>query len=540
MTFENWLGIAGGIALFLYGIRIMGNGIERLAGSKLKTILEKLTKNRFMGLILGLTITGIIQSSNAVSVMTVGFVNAHLMPLSNAVGVIMGANIGTTITGQLIAFNIDAISPIIAFVGVMGMTFFKKKPWNNIFYVIAGLGMLFMGMMLMKKNMMPLKDEAWFVSLVASLENPLLGILFGTLMTMLLQSVSASVGVLQAMAAAGAFGAHPLTIAAYLICGQNIGCTTVSVIAAMGGTKDAKRTAAIHVMFNVFACIICVLLLQLFPQVISFIERISGEGNYAQQLANANTFLKIGATIILFPLSGLLIKLSQLIIRGEDLTGGLRLIHIPPKGFGSAAVAVSGAELECNRMFELAVTNMERVAEALKTKKKDDLEIIDNDEETIDFLNHEIAKALVDINRAGLGEPEARSIDRMHHIITDYERIGDHAENIAGYIAHMRENKLTLSEAAMGELDNLFSKVITIMRNAHAYMMDPSSVDYAEIEREEQEIDDLVDEYKNAHISRMEKKQCSADIGMLYVEMLTDLERVGDHAMNIAETRAPK
>ena len=183
MSFENWIGIAGGIALFLYGIRIMGNGIERLAGSKLKTILEKLTKNRFMGLILGITITGIIQSSNAVSVMTVGFVNAHLMPLSNAVGVIMGANIGTTITGQLIAFNIDAISPIIAFVGVMGMTFFKKKPWNNIFYVIAGLGMLFMGMMFMKKNMMPLKDEAWFVSLVASLENPLLGILFGTLMT---------------------------------------------------------------------------------------------------------------------------------------------------------------------------------------------------------------------------------------------------------------------------------------------------------------------------------------------------------------------
>ncbi|MBR0136678.1 MAG: Na/Pi cotransporter family protein [Clostridia bacterium] len=540
MTFENWLGIAGGIALFLYGIRIMGNGIERLAGSKLKTILEKLTKNRFMGLVLGIIITGIIQSSNAVSVMTVGFVNAHLMPLSNAVGVIMGANVGTTITGQLIAFNIDAISPIIAFVGVMGMTFFKKKPWNNIFYVIAGLGMLFMGMMLMKKNMMPLKDEAWFVSLVSSLENPLLGILFGTLMTMLLQSVSASVGVLQAMAAAGAFGAHPLTIAVYLICGQNIGCTTVSVIAAMGGTKDAKRTACIHVMFNVFACVICVLLLQLFPGVIGFIERISGEGNYAQQLANANTFLKIGATLIMFPLSGLLIKLSQLIIRGDDLTGGMRLIHIPPKGFGSAAVAVSGAELECNRMFDLAATNMERVAEALKTRKKGDLEQIDTDEETIDFLNHEIAKALVDINRAGLGEPEARAIDRMHHVITDYERIGDHAENIAGYVAHMRENKLSLSEAAMAELDNLFGKVITIMRNAHSYMMDPTSIDYAEIEREEQEIDDLVDEYKNAHISRMEKKQCSADIGMLYVEMLTDLERVGDHAMNIAETRAPK
>ncbi len=539
MTFENWISIAGGIALFLYGIRIMGNGIERLAGSKLKKILEKLTKNRFMGLILGVVITGIIQSSNAVSVMTVGFVNAGLMPLENAVGVIMGANIGTTITGQLIAFNIDKFAPIIAFVGVMGMTFLRKKPWNNIFYIVAGLGMLFMGMLLMKTHMKPLATEDWFQNIVLSVEhNPLLGVLFGTIMTMLLQSVSASVGVLQAMAAAGALGAHPLAIAVYLICGQNIGCTTVSVIAAMGCTKDAKRTAAIHVMFNVFACVICVILLQFIP-ITTWIEKLT-PNNPAQQLANANTFLKIGATLIMFPLSGLLIKLSRVIIRGEDAFDGLRLIHIPAKGFGSAAVAVSGAELECNRMFDLAVANMERVSVALKTRKKDDLETIDKDEETIDFLNHEIAKALVDINRAGLGEPEARAIDRMHHVITDYERIGDHAENIAGYVAHMRENKLSLSEAAMAELDNLFGKVVTIMRNAHSYMMDPTSIDYAEIEREEQEIDDLVDEYKNAHIARMEKKQCSADIGMLYVEMLTDLERVGDHAMNIAETRAPK
>ena len=540
MTFQNWIGIAGGIALFLYGIRIMGNGIERLAGSRLKTILEKLTKNRFMGLLAGMVITGIIQSSNAVSVMTVGFVDTGLMPLENAVGVIMGANIGTTITGQLIAFNIDQFAALIAFIGVMGMTFLKKKPWNNIFYTIAGLGMLFMGMMLMKQHMMPLKDEQWFISVVTSLENPILGILFGTLMTILLQSVSASVGILQAMAAAGAFGAHPLTIAVYLICGQNIGCTTVSVLAAVGGSKDAKRTAAIHVMFNLFACVICVLLLQIFPGVIGFIERISGTENYAQQLANANTFLKLGATLIMFPLSGLLIKLSRLIIRGEDKHAGKRLIHIPAKGFGSSAVAVMGAELECNRMYELAVTNMEHVYEAMKTKKKGDLDEIDNNEETIDFLNHEIAKALVDINRAGLGEPEARSIDRMHHVITDYERIGDHAENIAGYVAHMRENKLGLSESAMSEMDNLFPKVISIVKDAFTSMHDRSAVPLSEIERREQEIDDLVDEYKNAHITRMEQKVCSADIGMLYVEMLTDLERVGDHALNIAEAGSKK
>lgn len=535
MTFESWVGIAGGIALFLFGIRLMGNGIERLAGSKLKSILEKLTKNRFLGLLVGTLITGIIQSSNAVSVMTVGFVNAGLMPLENAVGVIMGANIGTTITGQLIAFKVDAVAPLLALVGVMGMTFFKKKPWNNIFYTLTGLGLLFMGMMLMKKYMEPLAGEVWFQNIVASLENPILGILFGTAMTILLQSVSASVGVLQAMAAAGALGAHPLTIAVYLICGQNIGCTTVSVIAAMDGTKDAKRTAAIHVMFNVFACLICVALLTIFPGVISFIERISGETNYTQQLANANTFLKLAATLIMFPASTLLIKLSRLIIRGEDKLEGRRLIHIPAKGFGSSAVVVSAVELECDRMFNLALGNMRGVFEALKAKKKGDLEEIDNNEETIDYLNHEIAKILVDINRAGLGEPEARSIDRMHHVITDYERIGDHAENMAGYIAHLRENRIVFSEAALEELDNLFTKVLAIVENAQNCMKEPTPERLCDVERREQEIDDLVDQYKNNHISRMEKRLCSADTGMLYVEMLTDLERVGDHALNIAQ-----
>lgn len=535
MTFENWVGIAGGIALFLYGIRIMGNGIERLAGSRLKKILEKLTKNRFLGLVVGTLITGIIQSSNAVSVMTVGFVNAGLMPLENAVGVIMGANVGTTITGQLIAFNIGAVAPILAFIGVMGMTFFKKKPWNNIFYTVAGLGMLFFGMELMKGYMTPLGNEEWFQNIIASLENPLLGILFGTLMTMLLQSVSASVGVLQAMAASGALGTHPLSIAMYLICGQNIGCTTVSVIAAMDGTKDAKRTAAIHVLFNVFACLICVLLLMIFPNVIGFIERISGAENYAQQLANANTFLKIGATLVMFPLSGLLIKLSRLIVRGEDKLEGLHLIHIPAKGFGSAAVAVTSVELECDRMYDLALSNMRIVSKAISTKTKGDIEEINQNEETIDYLNREIAKALVDINRAGLGEPEARAIDRMHHVITDYERIGDHAENVADYIVHLRDNKIVFSDAAKAELDNLFTIVVGMMEKAYSCMKEPSLTLLHEIEQTEQEIDDLVEEYKNNHISRMDQRLCSADTGMLYVEMLTDLERVGDHAMNIAE-----
>lgn len=531
MSFENWLGIIGGIALFLFGIKVMGGGIERLAGAKLKTILEKLTKNRFIGLIVGALITGIIQSSNAVSVMTVGFVNAGLMPLDNAVGVIMGANVGTTITGQLIAFKIDTIAAIIALVGVMGMTFFKKKPWNDIFYTAAGLGMLFMGMMLMKENMTLLGSEPWFRAIIAYIEeHPLLGVLFGMIMTMLLQSVSASVGVLQAMAAAGVLGLRP---AIFLICGQNIGCTTVSVIAAMGGTKDAKRTAAIHVLFNVFACVVCIVLLQFLP-LDKWVASLS-PGNPMQQIANANTFLKLGATILLFPLSGLLIKLSRLIIRGEDEKKGHRLVHITTESFGSAAVAVSSAERECDRMFNIAFENLVLVKAAMTEKKKGDMELIEENEETLDYLNSEISKVLVEINRIGLGGAEARLVDRMHHVIVDYERIGDHANNLAGYIKHLRDEQLKFSEVALADILGLYDKAIAIVKEAYACMNDPRAVPLESVAEKEQEIDDLVEKLENDHIDRMEQGLCSANVGMLYVEMLTDLERVGDHALNIAE-----
>ena len=540
MTIENWIGIIGGIAIFLFGIKIMGNGIERLAGARLKSILEKLTKNRFLGLLVGTLITGIIQSSNAVSVMTVGFVNAGLMPLENAVGVIMGANIGTTITGQLIAFNIDAYAPIIAFIGVMLMTFLKKRPWSDILYALTGLGLLFMGMTLMKDHMKVLAEVEWFSNLILSLDgSPILAVLVGTVMTMALQSVSASVGVLQAMAVAMA-GTLPLSTAVYLICGQNIGCTTVSVLASVGCTKDAKRTACIHVLFNVFACIICVILLQIFPGVLDFIARISGTvnggPNYAQQLANANTFLKIAATVLMFPLSSLLIKLSRLIIRGEDKLEGRRLLHIVGgKDFGSSVTAVASVEKETERMFSLALENLKKVYAALTAPRKNDLDGINENEETLDWLNSEISKYLVEINRNGLGEADARSVDRMHHVIVDYERIGDHANNIAGYVQHMRERKLSFSDAAMDEIAPLFLKVLTIVEDAHTCMQDSKTMPLSSIAEREQEVDDLVDLYENNHIKRLSEGKCSAEIGMLYVEALTDLERISDHALNIAE-----
>ena len=530
MEVSNWIGIAGGLALFIYGIRIMGDGIERMAGSKLKSILEKLTRNRFLGLLVGVGITAIIQSSNATAAMTVGFVNAGLMDLGNAVGVIMGANIGTTITGQLIAFKIDSIAPIITFVGVALLMFSKKNRMVSFAQTIVGLGVLFMGMRLMTDNMQPLAREQWFIDLMAGMENPFLGILAGTLFTLIFQSVSASVGILQAMAGAGVIGLHQ---AIYIICGQNIGCTVAAVTAAVGGTKQAKRTALFHVLFNVFASLICVALCSLLPCVDWIISLHPDDP--VRQIADANTLLKVAATIIQFPCASLIIKLTKLLIPGEDELSGQRLLHINKVDFGMSSIAIAQVQAEVKRMYELAQSNLEGAWKAMFHPEKGDIERLRRDEETINYLNREITVALVEINSSGLGAGDARLIDQMHHVIVDFERIGDHADNIAGYIEHCREADLNFSEIAASELTQLFEKVCGIVRDAYATMTSPIDHPLKDIEDREEEVDVTVERLENEHIKRLEQGLCKAEVGMMYVEILTDLERVSDHALNIAQ-----
>ena len=529
MELANWFGIAGGLALFLYGIKMMGDGIEKLAGSRLKLILERLTKNRFCGLMVGLVITAIIQSSNATSAMTVNFVNAGMMSFSNAVGVIMGANIGTTVTGQLIAFKIDTVASIIAFIGVGGYLICKGKTGRNAFQTVAGLGILFMGMTLMKENMSPLADEAWFISLMSKMENPILGIISGTIFTMIVQSASASVGILQAMAGAGAIG---LGQSIFFICGIDIGCTVAAVTAAAGGSRDAKRTACIHVMFNVMATIICVAACSLLPCV-SWVESLS-PGDPVQQIANVNTLLKVVATVILFPCAPLMERLARKIIRGED-GGGRQLLHIKKLDFGMTSIAISQVQAEVDRMFELAHSNFELARRAMFEKTKGDLELISENEDVLNFLNKEITNALVEINSKGLGAGDAALIDQMHHIIVDFERIGDHSYNLGEYAEHMREEKMTFSEHANAGLQELMDMVSRIMQDAYISMKSPKMIPLSEIERQEQAIDDKVIDLQNQHIARLENHRCTADAGMIYIEILTDLERMGDHSMNVAE-----
>lgn len=530
MHWTDILGLMGGLALFLYGINLMGEGMELLAGSRLKSILEKLTRNRFLAMIIGVLLTAVIQSSNAVTAMTVGFVNAGLMEFPRAIGIIMGANIGTTVTGQLIALNVTQIAPIFSFVGVVLFLYLgKNKRLRHIGMVLAGLGVLFMGMKMMSTSMEPLQDVQWFRDVMVSFRNPLLGIAVGALFTALVQSSSASVGVMQAMAMQNLIG---LDSAIYVLCGQNIGCTIAAIMAAIGGNKGAKRTALVHLLINVTGTVLFVIICQLTPFV-PWVESLT-PNNGAAQIANAHTIFNVITTMLLLPASGLLAKVATILIPGEDLDKDTpRLLHITST-FGAVSLGVAQAEAEIGRMEGMARENLRLAVEALFTKGGT-LQKIHEDEETIDYLNKEITAALIRLNAMELTTKDADYISGMYHVISDIERIGDHAENIAGYAERLRAENRTFSEAATQELRELSVRVYEIVDRAYAHFSDPSQEKMEDIEALEQSIDDMVDDFQERHIHRLSDNICAPDLGMLYVEILTDMERVADHALNIAQ-----
>ncbi len=530
MTITEVLGLLGGLALFLYGMRMMGDGLERMAGSRLKSILETLTRNRFLGMLVGAALTALIQSSNAMTAMTVGFVNAGLMDLSQAIGVIMGANIGTTMTGQLIALKVTTIAPLFAFVGVVLFLFIKNKKLHYFGQVLAGLGILFMGMNIMSTSMAPLKDVVWFQQAMTSFSNPFIGVAAGALFTLLVQSSSASIGVMQAMALQGLIG---LDSAIYVLCGQNIGCTIAAIMAAIGANKNAKRTALVHLLFNITGTLIFIVAAQTLPFV-SWIESLT-PGNGVAQIANAHTIFNVATTALLLPCANLLAKIATKLIPGEEEDTGPRLLHITDMAFGAASVGIAQADAEVKRMEGLARDNLRTACNALFTWSDGALERVHQNEETIDFLNKEITKALVRINALELTHSDARHLSALYHVLSDIERIGDHAENIVDYAAFCREKSNQFSEEARTGLFALCEKVFTIVDEAYAHFCVPDDGMMATINTLEDEIDDTVDQLQADHIIRLSEQRCTADLGMIYVEILTDLERVSDHALNIAQ-----
>lgn len=531
MDIWNVVSLMGGLAMFIFGMNLMSDGLKLVAGSYLKKILEKLTQNRIVAMMVGAGLTALIQSSNAMCVMVVGFVNAGLMELERSVGILMGAKIGTTITGQLIAFNISQIAPVIAFVGVAITMSFKKPKIKNVGQIIASLGVLFIGLGTMSTAMKPLANEAWFQNILQQFSNPILGVLVGIIFTVIIQSASASVGVLQMMAVSGVMGFHQ---AFFIMLGMNIGASVAPALASLSGRKDAKRVALIVVLFESIGMLLFMIASSVFPALLDWIASTS-PNNPSRQIANANTIFNLVTVMVLLPCSGYLVKMAQWIIRGKDRKEAAELHYIDESGYQSGTVLIGQIDQEVGRMSGLVRNNLEASTKAYFAEKVLTNEAFDENESTVDFLNKEITATLIRTSEMGLSAKEAMHVGNLYHIVADLERIGDHAENMLGYANQLKSNKQKFSGKALKELNNLCDSVYQIYDLACTYFAEPDRELYKVIHDLEAEIDDKVEKMRNSNIKRLAKMKCEANQGLFYSEILVDLERVADHCLNIAQ-----
>lgn len=528
----------GGVGLFLYGIKIMGQGLEMAAGSKLKSLLDKVTSNKFMAVLIGIVITALIQSSSATTVMVVGFVNAGLMNLVQATGVIMGANVGTTVTSILIALNLSDLAPLFIFTGALLLVFSKKKFLSHIGEIVAGFGLLFMGMDVMSSSMEPLRNSQFFNDLMIKANNPFIGILIGIVFTAIIQSSSASIGILQALALKGLI---PIEFAVFILFGQNIGTVITALLSSAGSKNNSKRAAIIHLLFNVFGTAIFVVIALVSNHLpISFydiLEKIA-PGNTVAQISAAHIIFNVASTILLFPFSNKLVALSCRIIPDtvDELAKKQQLSYLDERILSTPPLAVKQAGNEVIRMAELAKENFIKAANAFINVDTKDLDEIAETEEVINYLNHNITPYLVKINNLDISEQDTEYISSLFHAITDIERIGDHATNLAEATMYRLENKPVLSDDAIYELKEMIIKIellleksIKIFKNQSATYDEAKDAVYLE-----EDIDDLHDMANKNHIQRMNKGKCDTKAGMLFVNTVTDFERVADHAINIA------
>ena len=537
------LGLLGGLALFLYGMQMMSSGLEAAAGNRMKRILEKLTANRFLGVLVGAGITAVIQSSSAMTVMVVGFVNSGMMTLRQAVWIIMGANIGTTITGQLIALDIGQLAPLFAFVGVAMVVFFKKPQIHHYGNILAGLGVLFIGMEMMSSSMEPLREWPAFVEMVSTFSNPLVGIAAGTLFTAIIQSSSASVGILQAMAAGGIVG---LDSAVYVLFGQNIGTCITAVLASFGTSRNAKRTTIIHLMFNLFGTVLFTIICMTTP--LTDLVASFTPGSPDSQIANMHTLFNIVTTLILLPFGTLLVKVAMRILpdRNENEKEGMHLAYLVPgpaltrqeHPIGFSAMYVNQLRQEISRMLGMARQNVDLAFEAVLAVDPRRLEQAEETEEYIDFLNKEICRYISDVIVNETNEKDSAAVSAYYLISGNIERIGDHAMNICEYTQLLKRKNIHFSEDARAELrkmQNVCLEAIDILETEPGVDVDRWLERAASFE---QKIDDMTGEFRDSQLDRMRRGTCSDEGGIIFSELLTDFERIGDHVLNIAEQRA--
>ena len=528
------ISLLGGLGLFLYGMNLMGESLEKVAGSKMKKIIELLTKNIFMGVLLGAVVTAVIQSSSATTVMVVGFVNAGLMGLPQAVGVIMGANIGTTVTAQIVSFDLTGMAPLALGIGILLYLFAGNEKYKQVGEVFIGFGLLFTGMESMKLAVSPLAEYKGFTDLLSTFGRyPILGLLLGFGITAIIQSSSAAMGMLVVLASQGLV---PLSSALPILFGQNIGTCVTSLISSIGANKNAKRAAMIHLIFNILGTIIFLILLN--GIVVKFVVSLD-PGNVARQIANVHTIFNIVSTILLLPCNKLIVKLAMRIVPDkedeieEDESRVIkyiddRMIQTPP-------IALASTIKEVARMGEKARDSVDYAMEGILEASSEGIERCFKQEKSINQLQKTILNYLLKLSKAPLSEEDRETVDTLFNTVNDIERIGDHAENLAEIAQSAIDGQVYFSEQGQNEISDMYNKVIASYSYALESMV-TSDVNLAcKVIKMEEQVDIMEESCRVNHMRRLNNNLCSIDNGIIYFEILANLERISDHAANIAE-----
>ena len=531
----------GGLAMFIYGMNIMADGLQHAAGSKMKKILEVLTQNKLMGIALGALVTAIIQSSSATTVMVVGFVNAGLMNLTQAISVIMGANIGTTITGGLVSagewakmFSPSTLAPIAVMVGVIITLVGKRQQSKDVAGIIIGFGILFIGMNTMSDAVYPLRESEVFKTAFISMgSNPFLGILVGAGVTAIIQSSSASQGILLSLASAGLV---PTNAAVFIIMGQNIGTCVTAILSSVGASKNAKCVGTMHLTFNIAGTIIfSILAMFLFAR----LDPSYGEGIINMtQISFIHTVFNVGTTIILMPFSGYIIKFAMK-VNGlkavETKSDEAELVHLDKRMMSTPSVAVEGAKLETIRMGRIARENLSLALSTLSDHDEEKMADVKQREFVIDKLCDNISKYLIDLCMLHLSDKDNEMVTSLLNTVSDMERVGDHAENIVELAEEMKQEGISFSDTALEELNEMSTTTLGAYDNA-VKALELDDITYAvKTSFLEDQVDAMEKKLRAGHIERLSNAECSVNAGIHFIDLLGNLERVSDHAMNIAQ-----
>ena len=535
MSLYDAFTLLGGVGLFLYGMTIMSTGLRNACGDNLRVLLEKATRNKITSVLAGIAVTVFVQSSSATDVMVIGFVTSGMMTLSQAIGVIMGANIGTTVTAQITAFNIGAIAPIMLFIGAIIYLFVKNKTVQHTGSVILGFGMLFVGITFMKSAIAPLAELPAFVSFVSGLSNPIVTVIFGILFTALLQSSSSATVIFQAFAVEGII---TYKTAVFLVIGAAIGAVTPNLLAGLTANRDGKRCAVLNLLFNVTRALFVLTLITVFPMILTWIQSLSPD-NVARQIANTHTIFAVVSVLVLLPVSNVFVRLSERLIPSSaeeaEIRASKKLMYLTQTDKIPAPIAIDLAHREVARMGEIAGRNLALALDCFFTKddaKRRHVELI---EETVDNLSREIVAKLVELRSMDLTPRQLTRLYHMIQVVDDIERISDHAVNIINYEVLIQTSKARLSEEAYDDLRRLGGATLESLKTSLTVFEEEAFDLMDEANALEDEVDRLKDEIIQNHISRMMNNSCDPQGGIIFSDMAVDLERSSDHAINIAE-----